>query len=152
MSIPFDLTKVDYTSMANSFKNDNFIYTGTMTFPTSIASGSFVTVTQSFDIGESPQFSMLYAYFQEYLDTSEEYFGGVSFRPQEWYSISINSKVGMLVTAPAPQAGPLDAIIYPVINGTTVTVTGLVNNPYSVGITLEALEVPWAFVIYTLAN
>jgi hypothetical protein len=147
-----DLSKLQYYSGANSFKNDGTLYSGTMTFPTSIPSHSFVVTTHTETLAETPQFSMMYAYFQEYLDHAQQDIGSSEFNAAQWYQTSVNTKIGLTVTAPSGSAGPLDALIYPVINGTTLTVTGLVNNPYGDAITITALDVPWRFISYTMTS
>lgn len=153
MSVPkYDLNKVQFSSEANAFKNDGTIYTGTLNFPTSIAGNTTVTVSQTVALTSAPQFSLLFAYFQDYMDTLQQYFYGSGYSGQAWYPGTVDNKVGLVATAPAPQAGPVVALIYPVINGNTVTVTGIVPNPYSVTITLTALSVPWSFIEYTMTN
>lgn len=140
-ALPFDLSKVQSTTTANSFKNDGLVYKGDIVFPTSIPGGSFSTSTVNFTVSVAPQFCVLYAYFQEFMDVG-------TANPAQWYQTSINTKIGLTVSGKPT----LDAIIYPVINGTTITVTGLVNNPYSTSISLTQLTVPFAFVNYGLAN
>lgn len=153
MSVPdYDLNKVQFTSEANSFKNDGAIYTGTLTFVTSIPSGSFQVVSHTETLSSSPQFSMLYGYYQEYMDTLQQYSIGSGYNTAQWYDANVNNKIGFVVTAPAPNAGPLDGLLYPVINGNQVTINAIVNNPYASTITLQALSIPWAFIIYTLTN
>jgi hypothetical protein len=142
-----DLSQVISATTYNAFKNDGFLYTGSLNFPTSITAGATSTVTSVITLGEAPQFSKFYAYFQEYLDATV---GGSA----EWYPASVGSQwnVGIHVSAPGGDVGWLNCAIYPVINGQKVTVTGIVFNPYSGTITLTALNVPFAFVEYTLAN
>lgn len=152
MSIPqYDLSKVQFSSEANSFKNDGDIYKGTINFVTSIPSGSFQTVSQTTDLAETPQFSILFGYYQEYTDAFQQYNGG-SYNTAQWYDANVNNKIGFIVTSPAPSAGPLDGLLYPVINGNQVTVVVIVNNPYGSTITLQAKSIPWAFVSYTMTN
>jgi len=150
MSLP-DLSKLQYFSGANSFKNDGFIYTGSIAFPTSIAGGSFVTTTQSFTLSSAPVFSMLYCYYQEYYDAAQQNTIGSGYNGPQWYQASVNSKLGLVIPS-GVHAGVIDATVYTVIDGNTVTVTGLVNNPYSTAITLNAVSVPYAFIEYTLTN
>jgi len=154
MSVPtYDLNKVQFASQANSFKNDGQIYTGSIVFATSIPSGSFAQASTTFTLdSSSPQFSMLYANFQEYTDTVQQYFVGSGYNTAQWYDGNVNNKIGFVVTAPAAQAGPLEGIIYPLINGNQVTVVAIVNNPYAVSITLQALTIPYAFIEYTMSN
>lgn len=153
MSVPtFDLNKAQFASTANSFKNDGQIYTGTIDFVTSIPASSFQTVSQTTTLSSSPVFSMLYGYYQEYIDTFQQYYSGSGYNAAQWYDGNVDNKVGFLVTAPLANAGPLEGLIYPVINGNQVTVTAIVNNPYGSTITLQALSIPWAFIEYTLTN
>lgn len=147
-----DLSKVQYDSSANSFKNDSLLYIGSIVFPTTIAVGTFVTITQDFTVPEQPVFSHLYAFFKEFSDASASFNGYSGDRGAQWYKISVNAKVGLIVTAPAANAGPLEALIYPVINGSTITVTGIVNNPYPSNITLNPVTVPFGYIEYTLTN
>jgi hypothetical protein len=147
-----DLSKAQFSSTANSFKNNGTLYSGSVVFPTSIASGSFSQSSQTVTLDAAPEFSMLYAYFQDFSDSFQQFLVGSGYNTAQWYQSTVNTKAGVVVTAPAPQAGVLQALIYPVINGNTVTVIGLINNPYSVAITLQALTVPWRFIIYTMTN
>jgi hypothetical protein len=150
MSLP-DLSKLQYYSDANSFKNDGVLYTGTLTFPTSIDSGSFVTTTQSFSLSSAPQFSMLYAFYQEFFDAFQQFNVGSGYNTAQWYQASVDNKIGVTIPS-GTHAGVIEATIYPVINGNNVTVTGLINNPYTAAITINALSIPWAFCEYTLTN
>lgn len=153
MSVPaFDLRKVQFASQANAFKNDGFIYGGSIDTTTSIASGSFHVSSQSFDLPTQPVFSQLYGYFQEYVDTFQQYYTGSGYQTEQWWNASVNNKIGFVVTAPGPQAGPLDGIIYPVINGNTITVNVLINNPYAATITITAQTIEYAFITYTMTN
>lgn len=152
MSVPsYDLTKVQYSSEANSFKNDSTIYSGTLNFPTTCVPG-VNTVSSSVTLTSSPVFSVLYAFFQESMDTLQQSLVGSGYNAAQWYLASVDVGVGLTVTAPSAHAGVLSGQIYPQINGDTVTVVGLLNNPYDVNITLSALSVPWAFIEYTLLN
>ncbi len=152
MSTPtFDLSKVQYTSMANSFKNDGVPYKGTLTLSASIPSGSFLTASTSVTLTNQPQFAMLYAYYQEATDMQQQYAVGSGYQPAQWYQATVNNKIGVHVTS-APNVGVITGIIYPVINNNQVTVTAIINNPYSNAITYDPLTIPWAFFCYTLSN
>lgn len=152
MSSPsFDLSKVQFTSVANSFKNDAQIYKGSITLSASIPGSSFLTASTTFTLASSPQFSILYAFFQEFTDASQQYFVGSGYNPAEWYQTSVDTRLGVIVTT-SPFQGPIDGLIYPVINGNQVTVTALVNNPYSSTIAYTPLTIPFAFFYYTLSN
>lgn len=153
MSTPtYDLSKVQFTSEANSFKNDSLLFQGSLTLPTSITSHSFNISSQNFTIPNTPTFSVLYGYFQDFYDAFDQYFAGSSYKTSQWFETNINAKVGIIVTAPAPQAGPIEGLIYPTISGNTVTVNLLVNNPYGVTITIAPQTIPYAFITYSLTN
>jgi hypothetical protein len=142
-----DLSKVILATPYNAFKNDGDLYTGSINFPTSLTAGQLSVTTVPTTLGELPQFSKFYAYFQEFLDATVG-------NPQQWYPAGVGGQwgVGIHVSAPAPNVGWLNAAIYPVILGNTILVTAQVFNPYSNTVTLNALNVPFAFVEYTLAN
>lgn len=152
MSSPsFDLSKVQFTSAANSFKNDGVIHKGTLTLSASIPGNSFLTSTQTFTLNNSPQFSMLYAFFQEFGDAEQQFIVGSGFNGPEWYLTSVDTRIGVIVTT-SPHQGATDALIYPVINGNQVTVTAIINNPYSTTISYTSVNIPYAFFCYTLTN
>jgi hypothetical protein len=142
-----NLDDVIFSSVNNSFKNDGDLYTGSINFPTSLTAGQLSITTTAVALGELPQFSKFYAYFQEFLDATIG-------NPAQWYPCNVGGQfsVGIDVTAPGPEAGWITAGIYPVILGDEVLVTAAVFNPYNVTVTLAALNVPFAFIEYTLAN
>ena len=142
-----NLDNVILATAYNSFKNDGFNYTGSISFPTSLTSNQLSITTTPVSLGELPQFSKFYAFFKEYLDATV---GNAA----EWYPCNVGGQfgVGIDVTAPGGEAGWIQASVYPVITGDTVLVTAAVFNPYNVTITLAALTVPFAFIEYTLAN
>jgi hypothetical protein len=142
-----DLSKVQFASTYNAFKNNNTLYTGSISFPTSLTSGQQSITTQAVPISVSPQFSKFYANFWEVVDRIS------STSSAQWYEAPISAySVGIQVTAPAPNVGVINCGVYPVLIGNQMLVTAQVNNPYSNGITLGALTVPYAFIEYTLAN
>jgi len=147
-----DLSKLELYSGANSFKNNSRLYSGTINLPTSIPSGSFSQSLSSVTLDAPPQFSMFYAQFQEVFDAIEQYFGGPIYNGVQWYQASVNVRVGVTVTAPAPQAGIIEGLIYPVINGVNVSIIALINNPYATAITLAPQSIPWRFASYTMTN
>jgi hypothetical protein len=142
-----DLSKVVLATSANSFKNDDQIYTGSINFPTSLLASQLSVTTVTVNLSEVPNFSKFYAYFKEYLDATV---GGAA----QWYPANVGGQwsVGIYVSAPSGYAGWINCAIYPVIEAGVIYVTAAVFNPYSVNITLTALNVPFAFVIYSLAN
>lgn len=149
--VPFDLSKVQSTSVVNSFKNDGGIYKGSLTLSASIPAGSFLTSSTTVTLTSAPQFCMLYAFFQEYMDVTEQWAGKVDYNPAAWYLTGINNRFAVLVSAPGASP-PADGIIYPVINGNQVTVNAILNNPYSSTMTYTALTIPFAFFEYTMTN
>lgn len=153
MAVPlYDLNKVQFSSQANSFKNNSVVYQGSLVLSASIPAGSFLTVSQTFTIPESPQFSELYAFFQDEMDVEQQYFVGSGFDPARWYKASVNNPFAIIVLTPGANAGPLGGIIYPVIKGNQITVNAIVNNPYSSTITYTPLTIPFAFIEYTMTN
>lgn len=142
-----NLDNVIFSSENNSFKNDGDIYTGSISFPTSLTSGQLSVTTTAVNLGEVVQFSKFYAYFQEYLDAT------VGNLPQ-WYPANVGGQfsVGIYVNSPSPNAGWINCGIYPVIFGDQILVTAAVQNPYSNSISLNSLNVPFAFIEYTLAD
>lgn len=139
-------------STYNAYKNDSFVHKGTITFPTSLTAGAYGIVTVPISLSISPQFSEFSAYFTETLDLTS-YANGVYGNPQ-WYPavLAASGGVGVWVTAPSGNQGVLTANILPIIDGNSITVQAIVNNPYSNSITLAPLSVPFAFTQYSLAN
>jgi hypothetical protein len=150
MSINLD--KVILASPYNSFKNDSVIHTGSITLPTSLTAGQISTTSVDVPLDVSPVFSEFLAYFTEALDLTT-YANGTYGNPQ-WYPgiLSASGGVGVWVTAPGGNQGVLTAIVNPIIVGNKITVQAVITNPYSNGITLGALTVPFAFTQYSLAN
>jgi hypothetical protein len=147
---PLDLSKVQYTSLANSFKNDR-VYTGTLTISAAIPAGSFLTASSTTTLSVLPQFSMLYANFQEYMDAFQQFNFGSGYNTAQWYQAGINNRLGVVVTT-APFQGVIDGMIYSVINGNQVTVTAIINNPYGSTINYNALSIPWCLFCYSTAS
>ena len=143
-----DLSKLIFSSSANTFKNDNAVYLGSISFPTSVLASSTASTTTTVTLPESPVFSKFFAFYKEYYDAR------LGTGSAQWYSSSMPGLGGIPVdiTAPSAQAGWINAWLYPVINGRILTVTALISNPYALNITVAALSVPFAFVEYTLAN
>lgn len=150
MNPPVDLSKLQYTSLTNSFKNDSEIYTGTLTLSSPVAAGSFLIASTSFTVASPPQFSMLYAYYQEFGDATQQVLVGYNFNLQEWYQTSVDCRLGIKPTSPTTT--PTDALIYPVINGTTVTINALLNNPYGSTLVYNPVTIPYSFINYTMTN
>lgn len=140
-----DLTKLIFTSEANAYKNVAS-YSGTITFPTSLTANQTSTNSVTFSLAEAPTFLKLYAKFTEYVDR----LSGVS--PQ-WYAAAAAGyyTVGINITT-GVHAGVISCGLTVFVSGTTVTVQGILNNPYSDPITLESLAVPFVLVDYSLAN
>ena len=141
-----DLSKVIYSSNNNSFKNDGTIYTGSVTFPTSLTSGQNSITTTTINISSFPQFSKFYANFKEEADCV------YSTGSVQWYDEIVSAgSIGIHVNT-APHVGYINCSLYPVILTNTVLITASVQNPYNVTIGLDSLTVPYAFIEYTLAN
>lgn len=148
-----DYSKIVFSSDTNAFKNVNR-YSGTLTFPTGLNAGQTVDVTSRVQLTDSPVFTQFFANFLETTEAIGLYASAAGTTPVRWFSANIPGLfgVGIHVNAPAGQVSWLSCSVYPVINGSTVVVTGTVINPYAVSITLDSLTVPWVFVEYTLAN
>lgn len=142
-----DLSQVQFASPYNSFKNDNVLYTGSVNFPTSLTAGQTYVNATTISLSEAPQFSKFYAYFQEYLDATVG-------NPAYWYPANVGGQysVGVYVNDPLAEQSWLNGFIYPVIFSGEALVTVSVFNPYPVTVTLTALNVPYAFVTYSLAE
>lgn len=148
-----DLSKLIYESNYEAFKNDFNIYKGSISIATSLPIHANVTATSSLIIQESPQFSMFYAFFQEYFDTLQQVSVGSGFNAAQWYGVEVGAfySVGTVIPT-GTHAGPLNAALYPIINGNTITVNLVQNNPYADAITLTAQTIQYAYIEYTLAN
>ncbi len=146
-----DLSKLILYTPDNAFKNVNS-YSGSVTFPTTLAAGSVSSPTTVVQLTDTPVFTVFFAQFLEINDATFLYGFGAGTTPKRWYAGNVANYIGIHVNAPAPNVGWLLASIYPVINGNTVTMTGYVFNPYGVGVTFDALSVPFVFIEYTLAN
>lgn len=149
-----DLSKVELATTYNSYKNDNAVYTGSFTTPTTLTSQQQYLATQSVTLATLPQFSKFYANFQEWADMFEQFSGNLDFNGPEWYPCNVGGyeNIGLTVTAPVAQKSVIQASVYPVILAGTLIPTLYINNPYSVTITLTAVTIQWAFVVYSLAN
>jgi hypothetical protein len=147
-----DLDKVSFSSAHNAYKNDDQVYSGTITLPTSLLASASSTTTSTFSVATPPVFSEFYAQFTEVLDLLQ-YAVGTYGNPQ-WYSIDFaaTGDIGIWVTAPGPFQSVITANLIPVINGTSISVQATITNPYSTNITLGALSIPFRFVTYSLAN
>lgn len=142
-----DLSKLILYTPDNAFKNVNK-YSGSVVFPTSATAGQTVTVTTTVSLTDVPIYT---DYFAQFVELEDAITGGSS---KLWYSGNEagNFGIGIHVSAPVGNVGWLGCGVYPVINGTTLTMTGTFINPYSNSITLDALTVPFVFVEYTLAS
>lgn len=141
-----DLSKLILHTGYNAFKNDGLVYTGSIDFTTSLTSSQLWTSTTSFTISSFPQFTKFFAFFQEAVDAT------TLLGSAQWYpnNVAVGSIAAHVTTAPF--VGYIGASIYPIINGNTVTVTAELQNPYASTVSLDALNVPFAFIEYTLAN
>lgn len=152
-----DLSKVQLASDYNAFKNDDVLYSGTYNFPTTLTPGFSYISPQTFNIGTVPQFMKFFAYFIHFAD-EPFVLGPPAGVPNpaylRWYESSAAFyNIGLNVTGPSGNVGaPLNAALWYTINGTNVTVQGWVFNPYSNNITVSAVNVPFVFVEYSLAN
>lgn len=153
MSVPnYDLNNVQFSSEANSFKNDSIVYTGTLTLPTSVPAGSTGIAFANFTLSAVPQFSQLYAFFQELTDGIQQDTVGSGYNTAQWYDGSLNNKLAVRVTAPVGSTGVFGGLVYPIINGTQVQVQAIYSNSASSTVTLAPLTIPFAFIEYTLTN
>lgn len=142
-----DITKLSLYTPDNAFKNVNK-YSGSVTFPTSVLSGATATVTSVQTLTTPPVFT---AFFAQFLELSDAI--GPSSQGIQWYPANVASQdIAISVTAPAPDVGYVNCSVYPIINGSTLTVTGYFHNPYAATITLTALTVPFVFIDYALAG
>lgn len=148
-----DYSKLELYTPSNAFKNVNK-YSGSLSFPTSISSGATSTTTSVVSLSDTPIFSSFFANFLENNEAISLYVSGAGTTPKRWYTSSTPGAfgVGIHVSAPAAQVGWIGGAIYPIINGSTATVTGTIVNPYSVNITIDAVVVSFVFVEYTLAG
>lgn len=142
-----DITKLSLYTPDNAFKNVNK-YSGSVIFPTSVLASATVTVTSNFTLTTSPVFT---AFFAQFLELSDAL--GPSSQGVQWYPANIaNQDIGINVTAPGGLTGYINCSVYPIIVGSTLTVTGYFHNPYASNITLAALTVPFVFIDYALAG
>lgn len=142
-----DLSKVQFASTYNSFKNDGLLYTGSISFPTSLTAAQQYTATTTISTLVNPQFSKFYANFLEIVDAIN------SVGSPQWYDATIAANsVAILVTGPPGEAGWINCGVYPIISGNEIVVTASIFNPYPVSITLQPLTVSFAFFEYTLAD
>src|ERR1035437_2454712 len=107
-----DLSKIIMDTSYNSFKNDGFLYPGSINFPTSLIAGQLSVTSVAVNLGETVQFSKFYAYFQEFLDATVG-------NSAQWYPCNVGGQfsVGIYVSAPSGDVGWINASIYPVIVG-----------------------------------
>lgn len=148
-----DLSKVVLATQYNSFKNNN-IYTGSINFPTSVAAGVTTQTTVTIALNETPNFSKFFGYFQEFTDTDQQYTVGSGYNGAEWYPSNVGGQgdVGLLVITPLANAGPYGGFLYGVIQDNALVVTASITNIYSSTATYQALNVPFAFIDYSLSR
>lgn len=148
-----DLSKLTLYTPDNAFKNVNR-YTGSLTFPTSLTAGQTGTVSLTIPLTDTPVFTELFANFLELAEAISLYVFAAGTTPKRWYSGNESGGfgIGLHISAPAPNVGWINGGISTSINGSNVTVTGTVINPYGVTITIDSVTVSFVFVEYTLAS
>lgn len=151
-SPPFDLSKVQFTSLANSFKNDAELYPGSITFSDPIPAGSTLTSSTPITVSSAPVFSTLYAYFQEAQDMTQQYAIGSGYRTAQWYQVSVSTQISVALTTAPYTNTILVGQMYTIINGNQVTVEAKIPNPYAVPVSYVPITIPWNFFIYSLTN
>ena len=142
-----DLTKLILYSPDNALKNVNK-YSGTIVMPTSLTANQISTTTVTFAMSDAPVFNELFCFYKDIVDAI--YTTGSA----QWYSSNNagHASAGVHVNAPAGNVGYLSFFIVPTINGSNLSINAILINPYSNGVTLDPLSIPFNFIEYTLAN
>lgn len=140
-----DLSKAQFISTADAFKNQ-YIYTGSLTLPASVPPATpsvpYTQTSTTFTVPDVPALTEFFAFFVETVDAI------FSNNNPQWYNSNISGqgRVGY----PNP-GGQLTCFLFPIINGSTITVVAQVVNQ-TAGTLSSNITVPFAFIGYTLAN
>mgnify|MGYP003440826170 CR=1 FL=1 len=133
-----DLSRVIYASTANAFKNTG-VYNTTLTFSGSVAAGATATFTTVLTTEEASDYVFVVA---EYTNIYKKISAGDATK--YW------QKLPYLATAYIPTTSAnLGAFIYFVVNGTTVTFTGVLFNGNVGTETITTTAINIKYVTYT---
>lgn len=136
-----DLTKVIYYSGANSFKNTG-VYDTSITFSGSITAGATQTQSVTITLNENQAFAYAIA---EYADLQRVIFGTTT---KYWQKMTPYAGAYVRTTP----TGNLGAFLSSKVNGSQVTFTGLLSNPYGVTETITTTVINIRYVTYTVTS
>lgn len=134
-----DYSKLNFYSVANTFKNTG-VFSTSLTTPSSLGAGATSTVTSVVTLTENQVFALARAQYTEYSKT-----GAVKWQLMPTFDATVQCTT-------FPFEGPINYALFYTINGTTVTFTGFVQNPYGVPINLTQITIPISYVTYTIAK
>lgn len=141
-----DLSKLITNSPNNSFKNVN-VYTGSLTLPASVPPDSSTPTQTSTTVTltTTPTFLSFFAFYNDI------YSAIISVNAPAWYNVDASGQANIAYPATHNAAGNVGCLLYPIIDGTTVTVIARVVNQTASTFT-ASITVPFAFVDYALAG
>jgi hypothetical protein len=136
-----DLSKVIYSSTANSFKNTG-VFSTSVTLSGTVGAGASVSFSSVVTLSENQVFSFFIA---EYADLGKVLFGNTT---RHW------QRVPTLATAyvQTTPTGNLGCTLRALINGSVVTFTATLTNPYAGVETITSTTINIRYVTYTLAR
>lgn len=129
-----DVSKTALTTTADSFKNTG-VYNTSVTLSGTIGAGATATFTQNVTLDENQVFAFAQANYKEIIKNSGN----------AWQKIPTFDAA--ITTTPT---GGLAAAIYFTINGSTITFTAFMFNPYAGTETISATTIPIKYVTYTV--
>lgn len=132
-----DYTKLNFASQINTFKNTG-VFSTSITTPTSLAASASSTVTSIVNLSESQVFVFARA---EYVEFTKG--GSASWQIFPTFDATVQCTT-------APFVGPINYGLWAVVNGSTVTFTGFVQNPYASPISLTQIVIPISYITYTI--
>jgi len=134
-----DYSKLNFLSSLNTFKNTG-VFSTSLTTPSSLGAGATSTVTSTVTLTENQVFALARAQYTEFAKT-----GAAKWQLMPTFDATVQCTT-------APFVGPLNYAIFYTINGTTVTFTGFIQNPYGSPISLTQVTIPISYVTYTIAK
>lgn len=131
-----DLEKVILFTGANAFKNTG-VYDTSITMTGTITAGQTRTFTSVVTLDENQDFAYAIANYVEFIKG-----GSAAYQVLPTFDAYV-------VTTPT---GFINTALYFTINGSTVTFTAAINNPYGGTETIADTTINIRYVTYTLAN
>lgn len=132
-----DLTKTQFSSTTNSFKNTG-VFSTSLTTASSLGAGATDTVTSVITLNETQAFAFASAQYIEFTKG-----GSASWQVVPTFDVTVQCTT-------APFTGPLTYALFFTINGNTLTFTAFTQNPYGSPISITPITIPIKYVTYTV--